>query len=207
RILLGAGLGIVVVAFGIQRGRVGVDRPGDPRDAGDAWLGAAGVVEEEQVADLHAAHEVACLIVAHPIPARPAELLQVSDGQFVGFRFHQPIRHELCSCLPVFAPGLKWPARADYRLTSKSVWPFTASWRWMVQARRRRKKANNNTATGNASWYCRKGEHLDETQARSVVGSGHSVQPGDGYHRLHRGSLGSSGHDADGQPGPVMTSR
>jgi len=27
----------------------------------------------------------------------------------------------------------------------------------MVQARRRRKKANNNTATGNASWYAERG--------------------------------------------------
>ena len=45
-----------------------------------------------------------------------AELAQVSDRQFVGFRLHQPIRHELCSCLPVFALELLIVPGYDSRL-------------------------------------------------------------------------------------------
>ena len=51
------------------------------------------VIKEELFADLHAAQEVARLIIAHAVPARTAQALQVMDGQFGGFRFHQPMGH------------------------------------------------------------------------------------------------------------------
>jgi hypothetical protein len=61
------------VAFRVQCGGVRVRRR-QFADAGNARLGAAGVVEEELIADRHGPQEIARLIVAHPVPARFAEL-------------------------------------------------------------------------------------------------------------------------------------
>jgi hypothetical protein len=102
RVLLVTGLGVEVVAGGVQGGWVGVGGADDAGNPGDARFGTAGVVKEELIARLHAAQEVARLVITHPIPARATEAPQVMDRQFVGFGFHQPFRHELCSCLPVF---------------------------------------------------------------------------------------------------------
>jgi hypothetical protein len=84
-IFLGAGLGIEVMAARVQSGGVRVDLAGNAANSGDARFRAAGVVEEEQIADLHVAQEIARLIVAHTVPTRPTELSQVLNGHFVGF--------------------------------------------------------------------------------------------------------------------------
>jgi hypothetical protein len=59
------------------------------------------VVEEELIADRHGPQEIARLIVAHPVPARFAELFQAFDREFVGLGFHQPVGH-------CFAPEKVW---------------------------------------------------------------------------------------------------
>ncbi|MCY1548934.1 hypothetical protein D9M68_850770 [compost metagenome] len=69
----------------VQRRRVGVGGVADAGDTGDARLGAAGVVKEQLFADLHAAQEIARLVIAYPVPAGLAEALQVVDGELVGF--------------------------------------------------------------------------------------------------------------------------
>ena len=85
-------------ASDIQGRGIGIGFALDAGDTGDAGLRATGVVEEEQVAGVHAADEVARLVVAHAIPAGGSEALQVADREFVRLGFHQPVgRHELCS--------------------------------------------------------------------------------------------------------------
>lgn len=122
-----AGFGVEVVALWVQRRRVRVAGADDTGDPGDAWLRTAGVVEEEQFAVLHAAHEVASLVIAYAISARTTKALQVVNRQFVGFGFHQPVRHELCSCLPVFAGGLSFvPAIVVVRRTMMGVFTTAA---------------------------------------------------------------------------------
>src|SRR5262249_45473645 len=79
---------------------VGVGRRRDARDAGDAGLGAARVVEEDLVADPHVLeHEVARLEVAHAEPggglARSRG--EVVDAELVRLGFHQPERHDRVS--------------------------------------------------------------------------------------------------------------
>ncbi|KAG0932841.1 hypothetical protein G6F31_016454 [Rhizopus arrhizus] len=48
--------------------------------------------EQDAVADLHAiAHEIARLVVAHPVPGFDLDLGQVIDGEGVRFGLHQPV--------------------------------------------------------------------------------------------------------------------
>ena len=67
-------------------------------DAGNAGLGAAGMIKEGQVAFPHViAQEVAGLVVAHPVPVfgafRPG--LEMFKAKAVRLGFHQPVVHRL----------------------------------------------------------------------------------------------------------------
>ncbi len=100
----------------------GRDRPRrDPANAGNTRFRAAGVVEKKQFARIHGAQIIACLIIAHAIPARLPQALQVVDRQLVGFGLHQPVRHEPCSLFS--ASG--W---ADSGLTCGHLANCTDSW-------------------------------------------------------------------------------
>ncbi len=81
----------------VELARVRVRRLADAYDARNAWLGAARVVEEGEIADLHlVAHEVPRLVIAH---AEPSDRLlrhrrEVVDRNLVGLRLHQPVAHK-----------------------------------------------------------------------------------------------------------------
>src|SRR5215471_12157512 len=78
----------------------------------DAHRLRIAVVEKDLVPHPHVVpHEVAGLIVAHPIPAGRPMTLQVSDGVDTRFRFHQPVTFAPCHnpsqtgyCVPQLAP-------------------------------------------------------------------------------------------------------
>ena len=85
------GCGVEVCAGGVKLGGIGVGAATDLHNAGDAGLGAAGVVEEGQVAYLHGvAHEVAGLVVAHAYPGDGLLRVgyQVVNAAVGGFRLH-----------------------------------------------------------------------------------------------------------------------
>src|SRR3546814_18539906 len=88
---------VEIVAVGVQCRRVRVGRPDDLSNTGYTRLRATGVVEEERVTHCHGPQEVACLVVANPVPSRLAKLFQPLDGQFVGLGFHQPMGHDFYS--------------------------------------------------------------------------------------------------------------
>src|SRR5690606_27635223 len=89
--LFARGLGVEVLGLAVELGLVRVGRGNDLADAVDARDFAVGVVEQHPVADLHLAHEVARLVVAHPGPRLGADPLQVVDRKIPRFGFHQPI--------------------------------------------------------------------------------------------------------------------
>ena len=66
----------------------------DLADAGNTRLGAAGVVKEGKIANLHRiAHEIARLIVAHAEPGHSLRRGQIIDRHLVRFGLHQPVLH------------------------------------------------------------------------------------------------------------------
>src|SRR5690606_540822 len=79
--LFARGLLVEVFRLAVELGLVGVGRRHDLADAVDAGDLAIGVVEQHAVADLHLAHEIARLVVAHPGPGFRADPLQVVDRE------------------------------------------------------------------------------------------------------------------------------
>src|SRR2546426_123251 len=72
---------------------VGIGLPHDFRKTDDGRWVAVAVVEEHLVPDPHLPHEVAGLVVAHPIPVvgRVLRLHQVIKAEGGGLRLHQPV--------------------------------------------------------------------------------------------------------------------
>lgn len=86
------GAGIEVIMAAGPGGVIGIGRPRHSSDAGDSRGIAVGMVEEDEVADLHVvAHEIAGLMVADTIPAGGPIPLERLDGIALRFRLHQPV--------------------------------------------------------------------------------------------------------------------
>src|SRR5690606_41212410 len=98
-VLLLTGLGIAVRAARIEGSWVCIGGPHDAADPGDAGRCTAGVIEEKSVSLVHRPQEIAGLIIAHPVPACSAHLFEISNGKFVRFGLHQPVRHATCFLL------------------------------------------------------------------------------------------------------------
>src|SRR5581483_10877591 len=90
-------LRIIMLVFGVEGGMIRVRFPHHLRDSDDCrWIGIA-VVEQNLITCLHHAHVVACLIIAHAVPAGglPWSLLQILDRKRARFGLHQPIPRPL----------------------------------------------------------------------------------------------------------------
>src|SRR5688500_3452868 len=92
--LLGLRLRVEIGALGVELRRIGVGPARDLREARDARLRAARVVEEDAVAHPHVvAHEIARRVVAHAEPR--GGLLrgrdEVVDRELVGLGLHEPV--------------------------------------------------------------------------------------------------------------------
>ena len=88
------GLGVEVGALRIELRFVGIGRPRDFGQTGDAGLRAARVIEEHAVADAHlVAHEVARLVVAHADPGHglARRRVEVVDRALGRLALHQPV--------------------------------------------------------------------------------------------------------------------
>ena len=68
RVFFGAGLGVEIMAFRVEGGRVRVGGFTDATNPGNPRLRATGVIKEEQVPYCHGSHKVARLVVAHAVP-------------------------------------------------------------------------------------------------------------------------------------------
>jgi len=100
----------VVIVLGIELRRIGIGELRDRRDPRDARRLGVRVVEQDLVAERHALHEVARLIVAHAVPTRDLLLREVVDREHVRLRLHQPasLRHA-----SILADGAsEWTMRA-----------------------------------------------------------------------------------------------
>src|SRR5450631_2827307 len=89
---------VEVGAFLVELRLVGIRRLADLHYARNTGLGAARVVEECEIADLHlVAHEVPGLVIPHAVPGdrlfRHAG--EVVDRDVIGFGFYQPVAHVL----------------------------------------------------------------------------------------------------------------
>ena len=95
--MIGGGFRIEVIALRIPGGCVWVRCPADFHDPGDAGLGAIGMVKEPQFAYFHGLHEIAGLVVAHPIPGLGLQgaFFQITERKDVRLGFHQPVIHGL----------------------------------------------------------------------------------------------------------------
>ncbi len=80
----------MVLALRVELREVGARGSGDLGDAGDARGLGVGVVEEDQIAHRHVAHEVARLVVADAVPRLALDLRQILDPEHVGLALHQP---------------------------------------------------------------------------------------------------------------------
>src|SRR2546427_6207571 len=89
-------LGVVVRTGALELGRIRIGRRSDFRQAGDARLLAARVIEQHAIADAHLVpHEVARLVIADAGPRSdvPRRGQRIVDGALVRLRFHEPIAH------------------------------------------------------------------------------------------------------------------
>src|SRR5688572_2797622 len=93
--LFARALGVEVVGFRIELGRIRVRVAGDGGGADNPGHVAARVVEQDAVAGLHQSHVVAGLVVAHAVPGFGADPLEVVDRERVRFGFHQPVAARL----------------------------------------------------------------------------------------------------------------
>src|SRR5690606_18451189 len=89
--LLARGLPVEVLGLLLELGRVRIRRARRLADPGDGRDLRVGGVEQHAVADLHLAHEVARLVVAHAGPGFGADALEVVDREIRGFGLHQPV--------------------------------------------------------------------------------------------------------------------
>lgn len=81
----------VIVASG-PRGVIWIRRAGHSSDSGDPGGVAVGVMEENEVAELHVVpHEIAGLMIADAVPAGGAVPLQGIDRIALRFGLHQPV--------------------------------------------------------------------------------------------------------------------
>lgn len=87
---------IVVPGLRVEGGVVRVALSCHLGNADNTRFPAVGVVEKDTIPQLHLiAHEVACLIVAYPIPGfgLAGTLPEMIDTEDFRFRFHEPVRH------------------------------------------------------------------------------------------------------------------
>ena len=77
----------------IDSGRVGIRRARDLGHAIYARGVAHGMIEEQEIARLHASHIIPGLIIAYARPSRAPVAPEVVDGVAGGFGFYEPVVH------------------------------------------------------------------------------------------------------------------